>query len=166
MGRTTASRSAAEDTWPAQAQPAPAFPGDGADMTHLMLKLANGRLVNVNTDKLAEVHAAIHEAADDRAGGELLESYARELVTGSDNGGAEDHEGEVGGVLNFIRPVSRATFDARMEVCSRCEQSSVLMKRSGSARHDMLRCRECGCVMNVKARLSFAECPRGLFGKG
>ena len=53
-----------------------------------------------------------------------------------------------------IQNVSDDTFKKRLDICLGCD-------RLFKATHQ---CKECGCVMNLKAKLPHAECPLGKWG--
>lgn len=46
-----------------------------------------------------------------------------------------------------------ATVDRRLETCAGCDRARIV--------GPVLRCEECGCIMNVKARLVVGRCPLG-----
>lgn len=54
-------------------------------------------------------------------------------------------------LLNPAKHVDQATIDARMATCRDCDRFI-----SGTTQ-----CRECGCIMSMKTRLSTAACPLG-----
>lgn len=52
---------------------------------------------------------------------------------------------------NLVKDISvdEQTYNERMNVCNGCESYVKLLHQ----------CRECGCIMNLKARLKKAKCP-------
>ena len=58
-------------------------------------------------------------------------------------------------VMNGLRHVSDADFDARLQVCRNCSSCDV----------EQMICREqsCGCYLHAKARWESEACPRGLW---
>ena len=52
---------------------------------------------------------------------------------------------------------SQQTVQKRLEECLKCEHLHKIKFR----KKVIARCRKCGCIMNMKARLINAECPVG-----
>jgi hypothetical protein len=50
-----------------------------------------------------------------------------------------------------IKKVDKDTFDYRMSICKKCPQLIQATKQ----------CKECGCIMLLKAKLENASCPIG-----
>ena len=54
-------------------------------------------------------------------------------------------------LLNPGMHIDQDSISARLEICNQCEKFISVTKQ----------CRECGCIMPLKARLNTANCPLG-----
>lgn len=54
-----------------------------------------------------------------------------------------------------LEPVLKEISDKRLEICKNCPEFIKLTTQ----------CKKCGCIMKLKTKLPFAECPIGKWGK-
>jgi len=113
--------------------------------------------------KLEELHIKLLAATSDADYDQRVEIFAAEIA-GEDVGRSESRQSRKAGLVNLIqsmRFVTRVEYDARMNECRDCEESSILARTGGE--HNVLQCKICGCVMNAKSRMFDNACPMGRF---
>lgn len=137
-------------------------------VTHRFI-LSDDTAVHIPARKMAAFQADCEHARDEGAVEAIIHSFASELADqAADLATAPPRRGrllhEIVQTLKGVRPVPPHVSQARLAVCRGCEHGQVLLGGTEHPqREPMLRCAQCGCLMNAKARMTLGGCPIGKF---
>ncbi len=129
------------------------------------LQLSDASEIEFPMTKVAEFHSAWDAAEKDGDVERVLDTLADELAPSSPSTSPSSRPpliAELRQTLRHLRPVSKEVFAERIKQCLDCEHSRQLAVGDDNRRR-IVQCGQCGCVMNIKARMLSGACPLGKF---
>jgi hypothetical protein len=114
--------------------------------------------MRIDLEDVEELYDALDRSPDDSAA--LIERFAAALhqQAARQEGGVQ--AAPIPAMIASLLPVTAAEYERRIGICVDCPHAKI---GGGGKLMRLVQCAQCGCVMNVKARMRGPRCPEGRF---
>lgn len=116
--------------------------------------------ISLSEGQIVQIHEQLMGAGTDEEREGVIDLAVAEILAA--DSAVSDNGQEVRNWLKSFGFVDKSTYRQRIAKCFLCPNATKLFQRSGDAK-PVLKCNKCGCIMNIKARLSNGKCPVGNF---